>query len=60
MRPSKSDIAEFKGYLRNCTDLQVQGVINKETKAKRRAYAQLALDERFVRLRIKHGREGVE
>lgn len=60
MRPSLQDIREFKQYLRNCTDIQVQGVFNKETKAKRRAYAQLALDERLVRIRIRHGREGVE
>lgn len=39
------DRAEFQGYLRNCTDNQVWGVYEKEAKAGRRAYAQLAQAE---------------
>jgi hypothetical protein len=36
------DIREFAGYLRNCTDAQVRGVWEKETKAGRDEYAALA------------------
>lgn len=54
-RPTKRDLEEFKGYLRNCTDRQVQGVIDKETEAKRWAYANLAYDERIRRMLAKHG-----
>jgi hypothetical protein len=35
----------FAGYLRNCTDRQVQGVYDKEKGAGRRAYANLAVAE---------------
>jgi hypothetical protein len=37
--------SEFKEYLRNCTDRQVQGVLDKEKTAGRRNYADLAQDE---------------
>lgn len=36
------DISEFRGYLKNCTDRQVQGVFDKETLAGRADYAELA------------------
>jgi len=39
------DIRNFCGYLRNCTDAQVRGVHEKETKAGRDAYAALAQAE---------------
>jgi hypothetical protein len=39
------DRNEFSGYLRQCTDQQVQGVYDKETAAGRRDYAQLAARE---------------
>jgi hypothetical protein len=39
---SADDIADFNGYLRNCTDSQVAGVYQKERSAGRRAYAALA------------------
>lgn len=39
------DIREFTAYLRNCTDDQVRGVYEKEEKAGREAFAQLAFDE---------------
>lgn len=39
------DIAEFAGYLRTCTDRQVQGVYDKEHRAGRSAYAELAVME---------------
>ena len=44
-RLSADDIRDFAGYLRNCTDAQVQGVYDKERKAGRWAYAELALIE---------------
>ena len=37
-----SDIREFTGYLRNCTDRQVRGVYEKEREAGRDDYAELA------------------
>lgn len=39
------DRKEFKGYLHNCTDSQVQGVYDKEMAADRDEYAELAIDE---------------
>lgn len=39
------DIREFSGYLRQCTDAQVQGVCDKEHGAGREAYAELAINE---------------
>jgi hypothetical protein len=43
------DEEEFRGYLRNCTDAQVQGVWEKEVRANRKAYAELAKDEGYRR-----------
>lgn len=37
--------SEFKQYLHNCTDNQVQGVLEKEKSAGRQDYADLAQDE---------------
>lgn len=37
--------ANFKGYLHNCTDAQVQGVYDKEKAAGREDEMELALDE---------------
>jgi len=42
---SASDIRDFSGYLRNCTDRQVQGVYDKEKNAGRDGYAELAINE---------------
>lgn len=42
---TKKDRAEFKGYLRQCTDNQVLGVLEKERNANRRDYAELAENE---------------
>lgn len=39
------DMREFIGYLRNCTDRQVQGVYDKEREAGRDEYALLAFTE---------------
>lgn len=39
---TKRDRSEFIGYLRQCTDRQVQGVWEKERQARRRAYQSLA------------------
>lgn len=36
------DMREFNGYLKNCTDRQVQGVYDKEKTAGRDDYAELA------------------
>lgn len=36
------DRKEFKEYLRNCTDRQVYGVLEKEKSAGRQDYAELA------------------
>lgn len=44
-RMTERDRSEFKAYLRNCTDAQVQGVYDKESEAGRKAYATLASDE---------------
>lgn len=43
--PSASDRADFRGYLRNCSDRQVHGVLEKETEAGRQVYAELAQTE---------------
>jgi hypothetical protein len=42
MAITASDMREFSGYLRNCTDRQVQGVYDKEKAADREEYAELA------------------
>ena len=39
------DRDDFKGYLRGCTDAQVQGVYEKERDAGRTDYRRLAEDE---------------
>lgn len=43
------DKDEFRAYLRQCTDAQVQGVWEKEHRAKRHDYAELAKDEGYRR-----------
>jgi hypothetical protein len=42
---TKQDRKEFAAYLRQCTDNQVLGVLEKERAAKRRAYAAMAEQE---------------
>lgn len=42
---TNTDRKEFELYLQQCTDNQVQGVLEKETLAKRQDYAQLAREE---------------
>jgi hypothetical protein len=42
---TKKDREEFQAYLQACTDRQVYGVLEKEQKAGRRAYANLAREE---------------
>ncbi len=42
---TSQDRREFKEYLRNCTDNQVFGVLEKEKAAGRQDYADLAQDE---------------
>ncbi len=42
---TKQDRDEFKLYLRQCTDRQVQGVYDKESQAGRDDYAELAENE---------------
>jgi hypothetical protein len=39
------DMREFRGYLKNCTDRQVQGVYDREKAAGRDDYAELAIAE---------------
>jgi hypothetical protein len=39
------DLCNFRGYLKNCTDAQVYGVYEKESKAKRKNYVELAVME---------------
>lgn len=39
------DIREFNGYLKGCTNAQVQGVYDKESQAGRDDYAELAIAE---------------
>src|SRR6187455_1968333 len=43
--PSAEDLREFRGFLRNATDRQVQGIYDKEHGAGREAYADLAVEE---------------
>lgn len=43
--PSARDIREFRGFLRNATDRQVQGIYDKEKSAGRDDYAELAVAE---------------
>lgn len=43
------DKMEFRLYLRDCTDAQVQGVYEKEKRANRDDYAELAKDEGYLR-----------
>lgn len=40
-----STLSDFRLYLRQCTDRQVYGVLDKERAAGREAYVQLALAE---------------
>ncbi len=47
--PTKAEREDFAGYLRNCTDAQVQGVYDKEKAANRRVYAELAVQEAAAR-----------
>lgn len=42
---TEKDRKEFKEYLRNCTDRQVYGVLEKEKSAGRQDYAELAQNE---------------
>ena len=42
---TSKDRIEFRLYLRQCTDRQVQGVYDKEKEAGRNEYAELAKDE---------------
>jgi hypothetical protein len=39
------DMRDFRGYLKQCTDAQVQGVYDKEHAAGREDYAELAVAE---------------
>jgi hypothetical protein len=39
------DMREFRGYLKQCSDRQVQGVYDKEREAGRDDYAELAVAE---------------
>ena len=39
------DIKEFRQYLKQCTNAQVQGVYDKEKQAGRLGYAELAIAE---------------
>ena len=43
--PSAKDLREFRGFLRNATDRQVQGIYDKEKRARRDDYADLAVEE---------------
>ena len=43
------DMKDFNGYLRACTNRQIQGVFDKERKAGREDYAELARTEARVR-----------
>ena len=43
--PSAKDLREFRGFLRNATDRQVQGIYDKESRAGRDDYAELAVEE---------------
>jgi hypothetical protein len=46
---SAKDIREFRGFLRNATDRQVQGIYEKEKRAGRDDYAELAVAEAEAR-----------
>lgn len=46
---TQKDKEEFRAYLRQCTDTQVQGVYEREAKAGRADYADLAKDEGYRR-----------
>lgn len=46
---SARDIREFRGFLRQATDRQVQGIYNKEKRAGRDDYAELAIAEAETR-----------
>ena len=46
---SASDIREFRGFLRNATDRQIQGIYDKEKRAGRDEYAELAIAEALRR-----------
>jgi hypothetical protein len=43
--PTARDLREFRGFLRNATDRQVQGIYDKEKSAGRDDYAELAVAE---------------
>lgn len=43
--PSAKDLREFRGFLRNATNPQVQGIYDKEKRAGRDEYADLAIEE---------------
>lgn len=49
MTMTEKDKREFQQYLKNCTDAQVQGVYDKESKAGRTEYADLAFNEAMRR-----------
>jgi hypothetical protein len=54
---SGSDIRDFRGFLRNATDRQVQGIYEKEKRAGRDEYAELAIAEaerRGIALDVDH------
>ena len=56
-RVTLRDKKEFTGYLRACTDRQVQGVYDKESQAARRVYARLAEAEATKRgIALERGR----
>ncbi len=42
---SAQDMKEFRGYLKACSDAQVQGVYDREHDAGREDYAELAIAE---------------
>jgi hypothetical protein len=46
---SARDTREFRGFLRNATDRQVQGIYDKEKRAGRDDYAELAIEEARTR-----------
>lgn len=43
--PTEAERANFRLYLRNCTDRQVRGVWEKEKRANRQVYTQMAIYE---------------
>jgi hypothetical protein len=48
-RITQADKKDFAQYVRQCTDAQVIGVLEKERAAKRRTYAQVAKEEAIRR-----------